>query len=82
MIDAVTSNYGLHQLTQKLTYIINSSSSCINLIFISQPNLVMESGAHLPLHLNSHHQVVFGKFDLSILYHMKELFVTKEIHLG
>ena len=30
MIDAVTSNYGLHQLIQELTHILNSSSSCIN----------------------------------------------------
>ena len=41
MIDAVTSNYGLHQLTQEPTQILNSSPSCIDLIFTSQPNLVM-----------------------------------------
>ena len=35
MIDAVTSNYGLHQLIQEPTHILNSSSSCIDLIFTS-----------------------------------------------
>ena len=49
--------------------LINSSASCIDLIFTSQPNLVMESGVHSSLHLNCHHQIVFAKFNLpSILY--------------
>ena len=64
MIDALTSNYGLHQLIQEP----NSSSSCIGLIFTSQPNLVMESGVHSSLHPSYHHQLVFAKFNLSILY--------------
>ena len=41
MTDAVTSNYGLHQLIQEPEHILNSSSSCIDLIFTSQSNLVM-----------------------------------------
>ena len=68
MIDAVTSNYGLHQLIQEPTHILNSSSSCIDLIFTSQPNLVMESGVYSSLHPSCHHQVIFVKFNLSILY--------------
>ena len=68
MIDAVTSNYGLHQLIQEPTHILNLSSSCIELIFTFQPNLVMESGVHSSLHPNCHHDVVFVKFNLSILY--------------
>ena len=36
MIYAVTSNYRLHQLIQEPTPILNSSSSCIDLIFTSQ----------------------------------------------
>ena len=55
LIDAVTSYYGLHQLTQEPTHILNLSSSCIDLIFTSQPNLVMESGVHSSLHPNCHH---------------------------
>ena len=35
MIDAVTSNYGLHQLIQELSHKRNLSSSCIYLIFTS-----------------------------------------------
>ena len=68
LIDAATSNYGLHQLIQEPTHILNSSSSCIDLIFTSQPNLVMESGFLSSPHPNCHHQVVFAKFNLSILH--------------
>ena len=68
MIDDVMSNYGLHQLIEKPTHILNSSFSCIDLIFSSQPNLVMESGAHSSLHPNCHRQAVFPKINCSILY--------------
>ena len=67
-IDTITSSYGLNQLIQEPTHILNSSSSCIDLIFTSQPNLVMESGIHSSLHSNCHHQIVFAKFNLSIFY--------------
>ena len=68
IIDTVMSNFGLHQLIQEPTHIPNSSFSCIDLIFISQINLVIESGVHSSLHPNCHHRVVFAKFHLSILY--------------
>ena len=67
-IDTITSSCGLNQLIQEPTYILNSSSSCIDLIFTFQRNLVMESEIHSSLHLNCHHQIVFSKFNLSIFY--------------
>ena len=65
MIDAVTSNFRLRQLIQEPTH---TNSCTIDLVFTSQPNLVIESGVHLSLHPNCHHQVVFAKFNLSVLY--------------
>ena len=50
------------------THILESSSSCIDLIFTSQPNLITESGAHPSLHPNSHHQIILAKFNLEIHY--------------
>ena len=50
------------------THILESSSSCIDLIFTSQPNLITESGVHPSLHPNSHHQIIFAKFNLEIHY--------------
>ena len=40
----------------------------MDLIFTSQPNIVMESGTHSSLHSNCHHKIVLAKFNLSIFY--------------
>ena len=45
-IDILTSTFGFHQIINEATHILNNSSSCIDLIFTSQPNLVTESGVH------------------------------------
>ena len=54
-IDTITSQLGLQQLINEPTNLIANSSSCIDLIFTSQPDLVMESGFHSSLHPNCHH---------------------------
>ena len=46
---------------------------CIDLIFTSQSNLVMESGVHSSLHPNCHCQVVFAKINLKIIIHEREI---------
>ena len=61
-------SYDLNKAIQESTHILNSSSCCIDLIFISQPNLVMESQIHSSVHSNCHHQIAFEKFNLSIFY--------------
>ena len=65
-LDILTCSHELHQLINKPTHLPDKSSSCIDLIFTFQPNLVMESGVQPSLHPNCHHQLVFAKFDLSI----------------
>ena len=49
-IDTIASSYGFNQLIQEPTHILNSSSSCMDLIFTSQQNLVMQFGTHSSLH--------------------------------
>ena len=66
--DGVTSQFGLQQIIKESTHIIGDSSSCIDLVFTTQPNLVMESGVHSPLHSNCHHHITFAKFNLKIHY--------------
>ena len=53
-IENVTSQFGLSQIITEATHILESSSSCIDLIFTTQPNLVVESGVHPSLHPNCH----------------------------
>ena len=52
--EAVTSQNGLHQEINEPTHILKNSSLCIDLSFNSQPNLLIESGAHPSLHPNCH----------------------------
>ena len=50
-IDILTSTFGFHQIINEATHILNNFSSCIDLIFRSKPNLVIESGYMLFIHL-------------------------------
>ena len=58
-IDYLTSQYGLYQIVSEPTHLLPQSSSCIDLIFTDQPNLVVDSGTHPSLHPNCHHQVTY-----------------------
>ena len=44
----------------------NKSASCIDLIFASQPNLVLESGIHPSLYKMCHHQIIYANLTLKI----------------
>ena len=59
----------LQQLINEPTHLTGNSSSCINLIFKSQLNLVMESGVHFSLHSSCRHQIVFAEINLNIFTH-------------
>ena len=41
---------------------------CIDFIFNSQLNLLIEFGVHPSLHASCHHQIIFAKFNLDIIY--------------
>ena len=66
--DFLTFQLGLLQIIKEPTHILYNSRSCIDLIFTSQPNMVIDSGAHASLHSNCHHQIIYAKFDLKIFY--------------
>ena len=67
-IDLLPSQFGLSQIFKEPTHIFENSSSCIDLIFTTQPNMVLESGVHHSLHQNCHHQIIFAKFNLKMYY--------------
>ena len=67
-IDALTTQFGLQQIIKEPTHVLAESSSCIDLIFTSHQNLVMESGVHSSFHPNCHHQITYAKFNLKIHY--------------
>ena len=63
-IKFVASQYGLHQIINEPAHVLENFSSFIDLIFTSQPNLVVDSCVQPSLHPNCHHQIVYAKFDL------------------
>ena len=67
-MDILTVSFGFNQIINKPTNILSNSSSCIDLIFTSQPNLVIESGVHSSLHANCHHQVTYVNLNLNVIY--------------
>ena len=67
-LESLTSQCGFKQVISDSTHILESSSSCIDLIFTSQPNLVNNSGVHSSLHPNCHHQIIHSKFNFKIFY--------------
>ena len=48
-LDELTFHHGLQQIINSPTHILPNSSSCIDLIFTSQPNLIIDSGLHASL---------------------------------
>ena len=67
-IENITSQSGLHQIINEPTHILENSSPCIDLIFTSQPNLSVESGTQPSFHPNCHHEIIYAKFNLEVLY--------------
>ena len=67
-IESLTSFYNFSQLITTPPHILPNSSTCIDLIFVDQPNMIMNSGVHSSLHPNCHHQIVFAKINLKIKY--------------
>ena len=46
IIENVTWQFGLQQVIKESTHVLDNSSSCIDLVFTSQENLVIKSGVH------------------------------------
>ena len=65
-IDIATSSFGLSQIINEPTHVVNNSLSRIGLIFTSQPNLVMHSVVD-PLHLVTI-KSLFSKFNVKIYF--------------
>ena len=66
-LDYLTSLYCMKQVITKPTHILESSASCIDLIFTNQP-IIIDSGVHSSLHEKCRHQIIYSKLNLQIEY--------------
>ena len=67
-IESLTSQSEFKQVISDPTYLLESGSSCIDLIFTPQPNLVINLGVHSAPHPNCNHQIIHAKFNLKVFY--------------
>ena len=67
-LQSLTSLYGMKQLIAEPTHVLENSSSCIDLIFTNQSNLIMDARVHPSLCWKCHHQVIYAKHKLQIEY--------------
>ena len=67
-IENLTSQFGFLQVIKEPTHVLDTSPPCIDLIFTSQPNLIIESGVQSSLNSNCHHQIIFANFNLKVAY--------------
>ena len=58
-IECLATEYDLQQVIDEPIRLLQNSSSCIDLTFTSQPNLVIDASAHPSLHANDHRQRVY-----------------------
>ena len=67
-ISTITSSYGLTQIINEPTHILPNSSSCIDLLFTNQPNMVIKSGIYSSLHPNCHHQIIYANINFKLYF--------------
>ena len=67
-LESLTTVHGFHQLISQPTHLMPHSSSCIDLIFTDQPNIIVGSGVDPSLYSNSHHQNTYYKLNVNIKY--------------
>ena len=68
LIEFLASQFAMSQAIKEPTQVLDNSKSCIDLIFTSQPNMIMDSGVHPSLHSNYRHEIIYAKFDLKVFY--------------
>ena len=67
-LEALTSLCNFGQLISETTHILSNSSSCVDLIFANQPNLVGNCSTHSTLDTKCHHQIRHSKVNPNIEY--------------
>ena len=64
----ITTSYGLTQIINEPTHILSNSSSCIDLLFTNQPNMISKSGVYSSLHPSCHHQIIYANINFKVFF--------------
>ena len=69
-LDTITSTAGYSQIIDKSNRFTNNSSSCIDLIFTSNPSIIVDSGIEKYLSSSCYQDVIYGNH---ISYHISQI---------
>ena len=61
-------NFLTSQIAKEPTDMLDNSKSYIDLIFTSQPNMLIDSAVRASVQPNCHHQIIYAKFNLKIAH--------------
>ena len=67
-IEHLLSQFSLSQVINEPTHISQDFNPCIDLFFTNHQNLITDSGIRASFHSNCHHQIIYGKCNLEIVY--------------
>ena len=65
-LDTTTLTAGYTQIIGKPTHFTKHSSSCTDLIFTSNPSILVDSGIKKSLCSSCHHNIIYGKIDFEV----------------
>ena len=65
-LDTITLTAGYSQIIDKPIHFTNNSSSCIDLIFTSNPSILVDSGIEKSLSSSCHHDIIYGKINFRV----------------
>ena len=68
LLDSLRTPFNMKQMITEPTHILENTSSYIDVIFTTQPNIIVDSGIHSSLHPKCHHQIICSKLNLKIEY--------------
>ena len=68
-----TTKFGLSQIITESTHILVNSRSCIDLLFVSQPNMVLDAEVLVSLHPCCHHRIIFIHLLMRDVWHFSQV---------
>ena len=77
-LDSLTSSAGYTQIMDKPTHAINSSMSCIDLIFCTNLNVISKHDVDVTIFDKCHQDIIYGKISI-VLRYQQHMFVKSGI---
>ena len=65
-LDSLTSSAGYSQIIDEPTHIVNSSTSCIDLIFCTNTSVISKRGVDVSIFEKCHYNIIVGKTDIFV----------------